>query len=62
MSQAGLIRTGGGGADEGAGDGDGDDDGGDGGGGARGQARQDPAFNKLSLTAEQNPPSSPSVT
>ena len=37
---------------------DGDDDEGDDGGGdgARGQARQDPAFNKLSLTAEQNPP------
>ena len=59
MSQAGLIRTGGGGDDEGD---DGDDGGGGGGGGARGQTRQDPAFNKLSLTAEQNPPSSPSVT
>ena len=47
MSQAGLIKTGAAGDDEG-------DDGG--GGGARGQARQDPAFNKLSLTAEQNPP------
>ena len=47
MSQAGLIRTGA------AGDDEGDDGGGD---GARGQARQDPAFNKLSLTAEQNPP------
>ena len=54
MSQAGLIKTGAAGEDEGG-------DGG-GGGGARGQARQDPAFNKLSLTAEQNPPSSPSVT
>ena len=48
MSQAGLIKTGAAGEDE-------DGDGG-GGGGARGQARQDPAFNKLSLTAEQNPP------
>ena len=48
MSQAGLIRIGGAGDDEG-------DDGG-GGAGVRGQARQDPAFNKLSLTAEQNPP------
>ena len=47
MSQAGLIKTGGAGDDEG-------DDGGGGGGGARGQARQE--FNKLSLTAEQNPP------
>ena len=51
MSQAGLIKTGAAGDDEGD---DGDDGGG--GGGARGQARQDPAFNKLSLTAEQNPP------
>ena len=48
MSQAGLIKTGAAGEDEGG-------DGG-GGGGARGQAMQDPAFNKLSLTAEQNPP------
>ena len=54
MSQAGLIRTGGAGDDEGGDTGAGD--------GARGQARQDPAFKKLSLTAEQNPPSSLSVT
>ena len=45
MSQAGIIRTGGAGDDEGGDTGAGD--------GARGQARQDPAFNKLSLTAKE---------